>query len=55
MLTFNGKNQGQWGAMRNIEQPSHHDLHAHWTRWNHWNFHDFSEKQGHWKLHPTFT
>ncbi len=51
---FNGKNQGQWGVTWNIRWPSHHHVHAHWTRWKHLNFHDSWEKQGHWKFHPTF-
>ncbi len=39
---------------REIGWPSHHHIHAHWTKWKHWSLHDSWEKQGHWKLHPTF-
>ncbi len=48
------KNKNQWSAMCNIGWPSHHHVHAHWTRWKHWSLHDSWEKQDHWKLHPTF-
>ncbi len=55
VLTFDGKNQKHWSVMCNIGWPSHHHVHAHWTKWKHWSLHDSWEKQDHWKLHPTFT
>jgi hypothetical protein len=54
-LMFDGKNKKQWSVTCNIGWPSHHHVHAHWTKWKHWSFHDSWEKQDHWKLPPTFT
>jgi hypothetical protein len=55
VLTFDRKNQRQWGAMRNIGWPSHCHVHAHWTTWKHWSLHGSWDKQYHWMFHTSST
>ncbi len=54
LLMFDWKNSKTMKCDVHIGWPSHHHVHAHWTKWKHWSFHDSWEKQNHWKFHPTF-